>query len=51
MDRCDQRDSKQQVRMNLGMNLIRKKVRYEVDFLHVVRRTQIDLFDVVNCYE
>ena len=34
--------------MNLGMTL--KKRRYQVDFLYVVRHTQIHLFDSVYSY-
>ena len=43
--------------MNLGLKLIRMKLQvvivdsYEVDFLHVVRHTQIPLFDSVHSYD
>ena len=41
-----QSDEKQQVRVNLGIKLIRMNL--EIDFLHVVRHTQIYLFDSVQ---
>ena len=46
MVRHVQSDLKQQVKMNLGMKLIRKTYCwYEVDFLHVFRHTQMHLLD------
>ena len=51
MVRHVQSDLKQQVKMNLGMKLIRKTYCwYEVDFLHVFRHTQMHLFDSVHLY-
>ena len=51
---CARNDSKQQVRMNLGMKLIRMnlgmKLYFFFFFLHVVRHTQIHLFDSVHSY-
>ena len=53
MVRHDQKHLKQRlkVRMNLAVKLIRKTYyRNEVDFLHVVRHTQIHQFDLVHLY-
>ena len=43
--RLAQSDSKQPVRMDLGMKMIRMNLDMNLVFLHVVRHTQIHLFD------